>query len=72
MNDATLNLCNVQPNMKVFTDLKKRRNGSALEEEGGEAGPCCVTLENHFPSLSLISFSEVEIMINIAIKCGLW
>lgn len=57
---------------KFLQIKKKRSNGSALEEEGGEVGPCCVTLENHFTSLSLISFSKVEIIINVAVKCGLW
>lgn len=57
--------------MEVLRD-GKRCSELAPEDKEGEVGPCCVTVENHVSSLSSIFLSQIEIIIIISAKPGLW
>ena len=70
-SDVSPGLCNLQTNMEVLRD-RKRCSELAPEDKGGEVGLCCVTVENHVTSLSSIFLSQIEIIIIIAAKPGLW
>lgn len=70
VTDASLDLCNVQPNAKVLTD-GTGCNGSAPGGKGGSGFLLC-QLGKLLRLSELVFLSETEIIINIAADSGMW